>query len=287
MQAQLINDLLDVSRIVAGKLQIDKRPVDLRVVIEHALDSVRPETEARQPVVTCTIDPEAAWVPGDAVRLEQIALNLLGNAAKFTPEGGRIDVHLDRARRPARLTVSDTGQGIDAGDAAAHLRELPPGRQQQHATPRRARPRAGDRAAAGRPARRPRGGGQRRPGSGRGVRRVPAAARRATCGRSPRGTPGESAARARTPRCPGWTACGLWWSTTTRIRAASCKTVLADCGAEVREADSVDAALDILAGTYIDVLSATSGCPAPTGTTSSRACASASASTAAASPPWP
>src|SRR6185436_19121752 len=96
VQAQLINDLLDVSRIVAGKLQIDKKPADLRVVIEHALDSVRRETEGRRHVVTCTIDPEAAWVAGDAMRLEQILVNLLGNAAKFTPEGGHIDVRLDR-----------------------------------------------------------------------------------------------------------------------------------------------------------------------------------------------
>ena len=67
VQAQLINDLLDVSRIVAGKLQIDKRPVDLRVVIEHALESVRRGHRARKLVVSVAIDPDAAWVPGDAV----------------------------------------------------------------------------------------------------------------------------------------------------------------------------------------------------------------------------
>jgi signal transduction histidine kinase/ActR/RegA family two-component response regulator len=113
VQAQLINDLLDVSRIVAGKLTIDKRPVDLRVVVEHALESVRRETDARRHVVTCTIDPEAAWVPGDAVRLEQVVVNLVGNAAKFTPEGGHIDVRLDRYEGLARVRVSDTGQGIE------------------------------------------------------------------------------------------------------------------------------------------------------------------------------
>jgi signal transduction histidine kinase/CheY-like chemotaxis protein len=113
VQAQLINDLLDVSRIVAGKLQIDKRPVDLRVVIEHALDSVRRDTEGRRHTVTCTIDPEAAWVSGDVVRLEQIVVNLLGNASKFTAEAGCIDVRLERHDGLARITVSDTGQGIE------------------------------------------------------------------------------------------------------------------------------------------------------------------------------
>jgi PAS domain S-box-containing protein len=113
LQAQLINDLLDISRIVAGKLQLDRRPVDLRVVIDHALDSVRRAAESKRLTVECAIAPAAAWVPGDAVRLEQVVVNLLGNAVKFTPEGGHIDVRLDADESVARLTVSDTGQGIE------------------------------------------------------------------------------------------------------------------------------------------------------------------------------
>jgi PAS domain S-box-containing protein len=113
VQTQLINDLLDISRIVAGKLQLERRPVDLRVVIGHALDSVRRAAESKRLTVGCAIVPEAAWVPGDAVRLEQVLVNLLGNAVKFTPEGGHIEVQLDAEDALARLTVTDTGQGIE------------------------------------------------------------------------------------------------------------------------------------------------------------------------------
>jgi CheY-like chemotaxis protein len=113
VQAQLISDLLDISRIVAGKLQLERKPVDLRVVVDHALDSVRRAAESKRLGVTCTIEPAAAWVSGDAVRLEQVVVNLVGNAVKFTPEGGHIDLSLDADAGAARLTVTDTGQGIE------------------------------------------------------------------------------------------------------------------------------------------------------------------------------
>ena len=264
VQAQLINDLLDVSRIVAGKLQIDKRPVDLRVVIEHALESVRPDTEARKLVVSVAIDPEAAWVPGDAVRLEQVALNLLGNAAKFTPEGGRIEVHLDRVDNAARLTVSDTGQGIDA-EMLPHIFET---FHQADSSSTRRHGGLGLGLAIVRRLVALHGGRVEAASAGRDQGAaftvyLPLLAREVRPVAP--GTPGESRRPREDAALPRL----------DRVRALVVddhedsrrlvKTVLADCGAEVREADSADAALDILAGTYIDVLISDIGMPGADG----------------------
>ncbi len=115
LQAQLINDLLDVSRIVAGKLQLDARPVDLVDVVDEALTSIRREVEARGLTLDARLDAAAGPVLGDPLRLQQVVANLVSNAVKFTPEGGRVTVGLERADAVARLTVSDTGQGIEPG----------------------------------------------------------------------------------------------------------------------------------------------------------------------------
>jgi PAS domain S-box-containing protein len=111
---RLIDDLLDVSRIVAGKMQLEKRPVDLRPVIEAAVDKLRPDAETNR--VTIDIDAGAGdgVVLGDPVRLEQILINLVSNAIKFTPPGGRVSVSLVRADNEVKLVVRDTGEGIDA-----------------------------------------------------------------------------------------------------------------------------------------------------------------------------
>jgi signal transduction histidine kinase/response regulator RpfG family c-di-GMP phosphodiesterase len=111
-QSQLIDDLLDVSRIITGKLSLDVRPVDLVTVVGAVIESMRPAADAKGIKFAVELDPSAARISGDASRLQQVVWNLLSNAVKFTPEGGRVETRLERAGAGARLTVSDTGQGI-------------------------------------------------------------------------------------------------------------------------------------------------------------------------------
>ena len=113
LQAQLINDLLDVSRIVAGKLQLDLRPLELVSVVEEALASVKSDADAKGLAIEASINPSAGPVLGDRLRLQQIVVNLLSNALKFTPSDGRISVVLERVGATARIQVSDTGIGIE------------------------------------------------------------------------------------------------------------------------------------------------------------------------------
>ncbi|HYO92350.1 MAG TPA: ATP-binding protein, partial [Pyrinomonadaceae bacterium] len=111
-QTQLIEDLLDVSRIITGKLRLDTRPVELAFVIESAMDSIRPAAEAKEIIVERAIDPTASPVLGDTARLQQVVWTLLSNAVKFTPKGGRVLVSLERSESYASITVKDTGIGI-------------------------------------------------------------------------------------------------------------------------------------------------------------------------------
>lgn len=112
-QSQLIDDLLDVSRIITGKLRLDVHAVELVSIIEAAIDSMRPAAEAKAIHFEVTLDRAASHVTGDASRLQQVAWNLFSNAVKFTPEGGRVEVRLERSGQGhAQITVSDTGQGI-------------------------------------------------------------------------------------------------------------------------------------------------------------------------------
>jgi len=122
MQAQLINDLLDVSRIVAGKMEFDRSSVDLAGVVTRVLESAQREAEAKRIHVTTAIDPAAAPVLGDVTRLEQVVGNILANALKFTPAEGRVHVSLDRHRGRARLRVTDSGPGI-APEVLPHVFE--------------------------------------------------------------------------------------------------------------------------------------------------------------------
>jgi len=110
--AQLIDDLLDVSRIVAGKLRLEVGPVDLVAVIESAIEAVQGLADAKSIGLKAVLDPSAGSVAGDPGRLQQVVWNLLSNAIKFTPSRGRIDLRLERAGSHARLTVRDTGRGI-------------------------------------------------------------------------------------------------------------------------------------------------------------------------------
>lgn len=112
-QAQLIEDLLDVSRIVSGKLRLDVRPASLAGVIEAAVESLRPSADAKRIRLQLTLDPRAGMVLGDADRLQQVVWNLASNAIKFTPKGGRVQVALERVNSHLEISVSDTGQGID------------------------------------------------------------------------------------------------------------------------------------------------------------------------------
>jgi len=122
MQAQLINDLLDVSRIVAGKMELNRLPVDLAGVVLRVVESAQGEAEAKRIRVTTAIDPGAGPVLGDATRLEQVVGNIMANAIKFTPSEGLIAVTLDRHRGRARLRVTDSGPGI-APDVLPHVFE--------------------------------------------------------------------------------------------------------------------------------------------------------------------
>ena len=111
-QAQLIDDLLDVSRIVTGKLRLDVVPVSPHSFIDAAVEAVRPAAEAKGVRLRKVIDADAGVIMGDAARLQQVVWNLLTNAVKFTPGGGRVEVRLARADSHVEIAVADTGAGI-------------------------------------------------------------------------------------------------------------------------------------------------------------------------------
>jgi signal transduction histidine kinase/ActR/RegA family two-component response regulator len=121
-QTQILTDLLDVARIVSGKLTLDGQLLEVAPIIEMAVDVVRPTAEAKALTLTTMLDPFAGTVYGDATRLQQVFWNLISNAVKFTPTGGKIDVRLERARGHARVSVTDTGRGI-APEFLPHLFE--------------------------------------------------------------------------------------------------------------------------------------------------------------------
>src|SRR4030095_8891012 len=112
--AQLIEDLLDVSRIILGKLPLGVRPVELALVTEAALDAVRPAAAAKSIRLSRVLDPTTGLVSGDPDRLQQVVWNLLSNAVKFTPSKGQVEIRLERVGRFAQITVRDTGKGISA-----------------------------------------------------------------------------------------------------------------------------------------------------------------------------
>jgi len=114
VQAQLIDDLLDVSRIVSGKLNLDVRPLDVCSVTRAAIAVVQPAADAKGITLDLWAQPGLGAISADSARLQQIVWNLLSNAVKFTPHDGKIHVRVERDRTNARVTVSDTGQGIDA-----------------------------------------------------------------------------------------------------------------------------------------------------------------------------
>jgi PAS domain S-box-containing protein len=110
--AQLIEDLLDFSRIINGKFHLQVRPLGLAEIINATIESLRPAADAKDIQIQSHIDPDVGLVSGDPNRLQQVVSNLLANAIKFTPGGGRVEVKLERVNSHARLIVSDTGAGI-------------------------------------------------------------------------------------------------------------------------------------------------------------------------------
>ncbi|HEV2911889.1 MAG TPA: PAS domain S-box protein [Pyrinomonadaceae bacterium] len=111
-QTQLIDDLLDISRVITGKLRLDVRAVDLGAVIQAAADSLQPAADAKGIRLRSLLDPSAGPISGDPDRLQQVVWNLLSNAIKFTPRGGSVEVRLERANSHVEIVVSDTGKGI-------------------------------------------------------------------------------------------------------------------------------------------------------------------------------
>ena len=112
LEARLIDDLLDISRIVAGKMRIEPRPMDATAVVESAVEALRPSADAARLGLDLQIDPKAPPILGDPERLQQVVWNLLSNAIKFTGPGGRVRVVLRAVDRAVEIEVSDTGRGI-------------------------------------------------------------------------------------------------------------------------------------------------------------------------------
>jgi len=121
-QVRLIEDLLDISRIVSGKMRFEVRPVEVSKTIEGALDAVRHSAEVKEIQLDTAIDASTGPVMGDPDRLQQVVWNLLSNAIKFTPQGGRVSVRLARVDAGVEIVVTDTGAGIE-GALVPHIFE--------------------------------------------------------------------------------------------------------------------------------------------------------------------
>lgn len=112
VQAQIIEDLLDMSRIISGKVRLDVQRLDLASIVQAAIDTSRPAGDAKDIVIRAVLDPHAGLVSGDPNRLQQVLWNLLSNAIKFTPKGGKVQILLERVNSHLELSVSDNGEGI-------------------------------------------------------------------------------------------------------------------------------------------------------------------------------
>jgi PAS domain S-box-containing protein len=121
-QTQIIEDLLDLSRIISGKIRLDVQRVDLATVVASAIEAVRPLSQAKKQQLTAVLDPLGGLVRGDPSRLQQVIWNLLSNAIKFTATGGKVQVALERVNSHVEIIVSDTGAGINP-DFLPHLFE--------------------------------------------------------------------------------------------------------------------------------------------------------------------
>ncbi|GAC1446555.1 MAG: ATP-binding protein [Pyrinomonadaceae bacterium] len=113
-QNRLIEDLLDVSRIISGKIRLEVQAVDLGMIINAVVETVRPAATAKDIKLQVLLDTQAGLISGDPDRLQQVVWNLLSNAIKFTPRGGRVQIRLERVNSHVEIIVSDTGKGIEA-----------------------------------------------------------------------------------------------------------------------------------------------------------------------------
>ncbi len=112
VQSQLIDDILDVSRIISGKLKLEVRPIELSSVVESAIESVLPAAQAKEIRLQRVLDSGSSMISGDPNRLQQVIWNLLSNAVKFTPKGGRVQIRLERVNSHVEIIVTDSGIGI-------------------------------------------------------------------------------------------------------------------------------------------------------------------------------
>ena len=121
---RLVDDLLDVSRVGHGKINLQMKPVDLKTVVALAVEVSRPLIDARKHVLKVSLPRQAVEVEGDPGRLAQVVSNLLNNSAKYSEDGGRIELTVEAIGDQAVLRVRDTGIGIDTGHAAENLRSV-------------------------------------------------------------------------------------------------------------------------------------------------------------------
>lgn len=109
---QIVDDVLDISRIVSGKIRLDVQPVDLPLIVHNAVSTVQPAADAKRVRLQSIVDPKVGPISGDPSRLQQVIWNLLSNAVKFTPKGGRVQIRIERVNSHVEVCVSDTGIGI-------------------------------------------------------------------------------------------------------------------------------------------------------------------------------
>ena len=143
-QAMLIDELLDVSRIVSGKLRLEVAMLEMGPLVEAAVETLRPAAEAKSIRVIQTMAVDTGPVKGDPARLQQTVWNLLSNAIKFTPKGGTVQIGVARVSGSVEITVRDTGAGIPASFSSLCIRSIPAGGQLDNPRPFRAWPGTGD-----------------------------------------------------------------------------------------------------------------------------------------------
>jgi PAS domain S-box-containing protein len=240
--AELIDDLLDMSRIVSGRIRIDRQAVDLTLVVQAAIESIRPTAEAKNIRVTPLMEMESAVLTGDPGRLQQVFWNLLSNAVKFTPRGGSVELVLRRVESSVEVRVTDSGRGI----APTFLPYIFDPFRQEDATSTRARGGLGLGLAIARRLIELHGGHitVRSDGEGRGATftvSLPLSAVRTAAAGSAKGVEGEApgpAAKARDLRGVHVLVVDDHEDARDLIR-----TVLETCGAEVDTAGDVDEAM--------------------------------------------
>ena len=177
---QIVEDVLDVSRIVSGKIRLDVQPVELPLIVDNAVATIQPAADAKGVRIQTMVDPRVGPVSGDPGRLQQVVWNLVSNAVKFTPKKGRVQVRLERVNSHVEIVVSDTGMGIRRGLPPVRLRAVSSGRGRHDAKDGRLGIGPGHRSPHRRNARRHRRGIERGRGPRRDVPRAPAADDRPT-----------------------------------------------------------------------------------------------------------